>query len=100
MEQIIKVDEEVVADIQAKDISAKTAEDIIAKMIDQHQLDTDTSFMKSPVFREYQKEATAKRLEWERAKDAMALKFIPEKLSDKVKSWNLNYGTNELTLTL
>lgn len=100
MKKVITIDENVVADIQMKDISMQTANDVIAKLIDAHQLDTDTSVLDSPVFKAYHDSAVEKRLAFENAKDAMVLKYIPKEFQDRVKNWNLNYSTNELTILL
>lgn len=98
--KVILVDEEVVADIQLKQMEYETRAAIVKEFLTEHQLDTDDRALTSPVFTRFQKDMTKARLEWERAKDQMALKLIPDNIKDKVKNWNLNYGTNELTLTI
>lgn len=98
--KVVLVDEEVVADIQLKQMEYETRAAIVREFLTEHQLDTDDRALTSPVFTRFQKDTAKSRLVWERAKDQMALKFIPDNLKDKVKNWNLNYGTNELTLTV
>ena len=100
MKEVIKVNEEIVNDIQAKDVSLQTSKEILIQMLDMHKLDRDTSFMETPIFKAYQQDIENKRLEFDKAKDKMASEYIPENLAEKVKEWNLNYFTNELTITL
>ena len=100
MEKIIKIDEEAVNELQAKDVEAQTCKEIMMQILDLHKLDTDGSVMDSPVFKAYEQEVIAKRLAFEQAKDKMASENIPSDIANKVKEWSLNYYTNELILTI
>ena len=68
------------------------------QLLDMHKLDSDSSVMDGVMFRAYEKEVAEKRLAFEKAKDAMASKYIPADIKNKVKEWSLNYYTNELSL--
>ena len=100
MTKIILVNEETVADIQLKQIKMETRQQIVKEYLTEHQLDQDDRATTSPVFVRFQEDMVNDRLEWEKAKDAMLLEYVPEELKNKVKQWNLSYGTNELTLTI
>lgn len=99
MNEVIKVNEEIVADIQLKQMKYETERQIVKEFLTEHQLDRDDKALSSPIFATFQESMVADKLAWEQAKDAMVMQYIPEDKQSKVKSWNLSYGTNELTVT-
>lgn len=100
MQKVINIPEDVVADIETKDLKCQSLSAILKDLIETHSKDEDTSFMTSPVIMALQKQITDARKDWEDAKNAMALKYINDVDSKHTTNWNLNYGTCELTLTL
>ncbi len=96
----VQVNEDVVNDIQLKDVEAQMSKEVIVQIIESHKFEEDTSFMESPVFKAYQKDSADKQIAFEKAKNDMAESNIPAHLRDSVKEWNLNYFTCELTLTI
>ena len=98
MIKVVRVDEEVVNNIQAKDVEAQVAKDVISQLVETHNLDEDVSFMQSPVFQALQKDAAQKQIEFEKVKQQMASKHIPADIKDKAKEWNLDYYTCEMTI--
>jgi len=99
MNEVIKVNEEIVADIQLKQMKYETKRQIVKEFLTEHQLDRDDKALSSPIFATFQESMFADKLAWEQAKDAMVMQYIPEDKQSKVKGWNLSYGTNELTVT-
>ena len=100
MRKTIIIDENVVSDIQKKDIARQVAEETLKMLIDSHSMDNDASFMQSPVFKACQEEIVNKRIEWENAKNNMIVSFVMEDIRNKIIEWNLNYGTNELVIEI
>ena len=100
MTKTFEVNEDVVNDIQAKDIEAQVSKEVILQLMDMHKLDEDASLFESPLFKAYEKESAEKRMAFERAKDKMATEVIPADVRAKIKSWSLDYYTNILTATL
>ena len=98
--QIFNVSDEDVVELQAKDVEFNTGKEVLMQMIDMHKLDTDTTFLQSPVFKAYEADVNAKRLAFDKAKDALVTKYIPKDISPQVKEWSLNYYTGELTAIL
>ena len=98
--EIIKVDEDVVIDIQLKDNECQVLDDVYSDLINKHIGDTDDSFMDAPVVIRARKDASKARIEWERAKNDMVQKYIPKEKQPLVRNWNLDYGTCELTIVL
>ena len=98
--KIITVNPDIVADIQLKDASRQTALDIVSNLLDLHRLDTDLSFMDQPVYKRLSADADAKKLEWDKAKDAMIQKVIPKDEIDRIKDWSLDYMTGRLSYVL
>lgn len=100
MKKVINIPEDVVNNIEMKDSKFQALSSILQSLIEAHLINTDTSFMTSPVVLKLQEQIAEARTAWENAKNDMALKYISKEDSERVQSWSLNYGTNELTLEL
>ncbi len=98
MQKTIRIDEAIVNDIQIKDIKAQVSRDILLRILDMHGLDANVSFMDSPIFKACEEEAVRKSMEYEKAKNEMAINNIPEDLYKSMKSWTLNYYTYDLVV--
>ena len=98
--ETITVDEETVLGIQLMDTERQVLDDVCSDLLSKHMHDADGSFMASPVLARVREEASMALARWERAKDAMAEKYIPEGKRALVQGWNLDYATCELMLVL
>lgn len=94
--QIFNVSEEDVNEVQIKDVEFSTGKEVLMQILDMHKMDTDPTFLQSPVFKAYEADVNAKRLAFDKAKDALTSKYIPKDISSNVKEWSLNYYTCEL----
>ena len=97
---VIIVDEDIASGIQEKDFARQTAQDVLANLVQMHQQDTDASFIMSPVYGALEKKASDARMAWEKAKEDMVARFIPEEVQPHVANWNLDYGSCELSLVI
>lgn len=94
----IQIPEDVVDAIQYQDSKQQAINNIVAKLIDTHSTDSDDSFMNSPVFRNYNNMAADEMMKFDKLKNDMALKYIPEDDFKAAKRWTLDYGTGNLIL--
>lgn len=99
-QKIIKVDAEVVSDIETKDSKYQALSAVLQNLIETHLINNDVTFMDSPVVLKLQDQITTAKKAWEDAKNAMALKYIPKADIKHTKNWTLDYGTNELILDM
>ncbi len=96
MTKEIKVNNEVTMDIQRKDMARQIAQETLHNITNEHIGDSDASFVKSPVYKELQKDAEEKRIAWDRAKDEMVQEYIPEDMQNQLRQWTLDYATSTL----
>ena len=94
MREVIQIPEDVVNEIQMRDVEATGARDVFRLFCDMHALDEDDSFEQSPMYKAYKTIVDIKNTSFEDAKDKMIKQYIHENF----KSWKLNYFTNELTI--
>ena len=71
----------------------ESSKDIIASALDIHRMDSDASFLDSPVFKKFQERSTAKFREYTEAKDELV-----EKYNLKGINWQLNFKDREVTV--
>ncbi len=100
MTTVVKVNSELVNEVQSRDVEAQVSQEIILKVLDMNKLDNDTTLISSPIFKAYEKEAAQKKIAFERAKNTMFNSSVSEDIKAKAKSWNLNYFTEELTIEM
>ena len=92
----IQIPEDVVKDIQEKDVTAQSLQAVIADIANNHGADTQDTISVSPVFMGLMKQLTAAKIAFDNAKNAMVLKYL-KPVDENVKSWNLDYGTGVLS---
>ena len=92
----IQIPEDVVKDIQEKDVTTQSIQAIINDLLNSHGADSQDTISVSPVFMGLMKQFTAAKIEFENAKNAMVLKYL-KPTNDEVTNWNLDYGTGELS---
>lgn len=97
MEKKILVNEEVVNDIQLKDAKVQGLQAVLENMITAHLMDEKNILSTSPVFLGFQNNIATAKAEFETAKDTMICDVLSADERAKVKTWNLNYYTNEFT---
>ena len=92
----IQIPEDVVKDIQEKDVTAQSIQAIISDLANSHGADTQDTISVSPVFMGLMKQLTAAKIEFENAKNDMVLKYL-KPVAENVSNWSLDYGTGELS---
>lgn len=100
MNEIIKVAEDRVQDIRMKDLTATAMREVINNYLEMHALSDNAAALNSAVFEEYQKRYVEAKAAFEAAKDSMITECIEDGKRAKIVSWNLNYSSCELMLTL
>ena len=96
----VEVNQELVNYIERLSYEEASYKDVILTMLEAHQNDTDSSVIKSPVFRAYQEEYSRVKAEYEMAKKQITEEYIPDCLKDHRTEWNLDFTTNELTISV
>lgn len=92
----IQIPEDVVKDIQEKDVTAQSLQAVIADLANNHGADSQDTITVSPVFMNLMKQLAAAKIAFDNAKNAMVLKYL-KPVDDNVTNWNLDYGTGVLS---
>jgi arylsulfatase A-like enzyme len=85
---IVRVDDEIVRKIEALQTETRARQDLIAFMLDNGASITGDQFS------QYHSEYIAYHQEYEKAKQELQDKYIPE----NSKRWNLDFATGEVTI--
>ena len=93
----VKLDEKVVAEIQALDSDVQTKQAVIASFLDMHAGDTSAAIVESPILAAYQKQLTEAKIAFEQAKDRVINDKIDAETQKNVTTWAINYSKCELT---
>lgn len=96
----ITVSQELVDYIERLSYEEASYKDIILTYMDAHKDDVDDSAVNSAVFKSYQDKHIKAKAEYELAKTKITNEYIPSCLVDHKYSWNLDYVTNILTITV
>ena len=101
MKQItITVNQELVNYIERLSYEEASYKDIIVTLLEAHKNDADGSAIDNPVFKSYQEKYAKAKSEYELAKNQITKEYIPECLINHNYDWNLDFSTNELTITV
>lgn len=102
MSKIIKIEvnQELVNYIQRLHFEKETRQEVIRTLIENHQNDIDASVLESSAFKTYSEQLSATTMEYELAKQEMSNQFVPECLANHQYEWNLDFGANELRITV
>ena len=95
MEKIITIPEERTVEVQKADVERSARRDIIVYLMEHPEINVDENRRA-----EYQKEYDEKYLAFEQAKSRIEQDFVIPAINGKASSWNLNYSTSEITITL
>ena len=95
MEKIITIPEERTIEVQKADVERSARRDIIVYLMEHPEINVDENRRA-----EYQKEYDEKYFAFEQAKSRIERDFVMPATDGKASSWNLNYSTNEITITL
>ena len=95
MEKIITIPEERTIEVQKADVERSARRDIIVYLMEHPEINVDENRRA-----EYQKEYDEKYFAFEQAKSRIEQDFVIPVANGKASSWNLNYSTNEITITL
>lgn len=96
----VTVNQELVDYIERLSYEEASYKDIIMTLLEAHKGDTDGSAIDNPVFKAYQEKYAKAKSEYELAKTQITKEYIPECIIDHKYDWNLDFSTNELTITV
>lgn len=92
-----QINQETVNDIQIKDASYQSSQDVIIRLLETHSADINQDLIGSPIFDQFQKQVAEKKIAFEQSKtDMLAANFTQEEIS-QIKNWSLDYNTCTLT---
>ena len=94
------IPEDVVNDIQLKDMTVQSMRSVIASLLEMHAEDVDAKLVNSPVFEEYHRRMAEAQNEFAKAKDAMIVKYVTEDDRKIMMNWNLDYNSRLLVCAL
>ena len=95
-----QVDAEDTKRVQSAHVKNDAMKDVITSFLTQHQNDTVTDAIDSPVFEAYQEKQQKAYLEYEQAKSDLQAKYIPMEIQQAPGSnWTLDYNKSEITVT-
>lgn len=94
------IPENVVNEIQLKDLKVQSMQGVISSFLEMHSLDNNTVAIESPVFQGYQKMLCEAKKDFEDAKNDLIAEFVEDELKPKVNTWNLDYNSCELVLQI
>lgn len=98
-EYMITLDEDFCNEIQRLSFEVESRKSIINSIFDLHKDDPDSSVLTSPSFKRYQNEYTEFFAEYEMKKEVVNT-FIPDFLKEHQLSWNLDFSTRTLKITI
>lgn len=94
-----QINQETVNDIQIKDASYQSSQDVIIRLLETHSADVKQDLIGSTIFEQFQKQVAEKKIAFEQSKtDMLAANFTQEEIS-QIKNWSLDYNTCVLTYT-
>lgn len=98
--KIFSVDEEIVNDLQLKDCKVAAMQAVLTNFLEMHLLDSNTDAIESPIIKEFQNKVLAAKIDFEKAKDAMLHKVLPDDIRERVVNWSLSYFDCELSCVI
>lgn len=93
----IKINEDVVADIQLKDATVQVMQNTLSVFLDTHSLDATDDILNSPIYAGFQKKLVEAKVAFEKAKDSMINENLDADTRQKVVNWDLNYSSGILS---
>lgn len=97
---VVIVPQEFVNYVERLSYEESSLRNIIITYLDMHKSDTDDTAINNPIFQSYQKKYMDASTAYEIAKSKITKDFVPECLSNHQVNWNLDFNTNELTITV
>lgn len=94
----VKIPEEIVRDVSDADQKAAGFNDLIQTMVEGHVNDPDDSFVQSAVFQGMLHQYSDARMCFEKAKNEVQQKYIPNVAGYEPNDWNLNYSNGVMTV--
>lgn len=96
----LPVNQELVNYVERLSYEEASYKDVILTLLDAHKGDTDGSAIDNPVFKSYQEKYASIKAEYEMAKNEVTNQYVPDCLAGHQYDWNLDFSTNELTITV
>lgn len=93
---VIEIPEDVSSYIQRLSYEVESMKEIVSLLMENNR--HDSSFIQTPIFKEYSKELTEAIASFELAKSELEKNFVPEELKEHNYNWNLDFSTYELTI--
>lgn len=102
IKKTIKIDvpQEMVDYLQRLNFEVMTRTEIITKLLETHQNDTDESLFTSKPFLKYSEELSRIKAEYELAKIEVEKTYAPKELQGHTYNWSVDFQTNEMTIDI
>lgn len=94
----INLDSDAVSFIERLNYEYETLKDNVSYMINHFR--TDSSFLQSSLFREYQKAEIKAKINFERGMQEIYEKYIPEKFREHKMGWNVDFRKKQINIIL
>ena len=95
----IKIDPEIMDQLQRTHYDVQTRQTIIATLMENHAMDNDASVMESAAFKSYHKELEEAFVRLELLKSAITEEFIPQEFRETSNArWEADFASGELVI--
>lgn len=95
---IVEVPQEVTNELQRASMEANARQGVIDRYLEKHMDDADGFAIEAKPFKHFMSLLAEAETEFELAKETVTKEYVPEYLQSHDIEWELDYGTNILTI--